>query len=153
MNWNRLIGQLLPSSMRDAVRLRRLLQVLTGHTVGESMEAEAYKEALKEEHKNIGQAAVVLQLLRQKFAQGITITGQEDGNVKLFGTEAPYVRICTAAAGSGCTIVFDVEHADVGCDFVVKVPAGVSESEVASYVRKFVLAGVGFRVETIRNTL
>lgn len=153
MNWNRLIGQLLPSSMRDAVRLRRLLQVLTGHTVGESMAADAYKEALKEEHKNIGQTAVVLQLLRQKFAQGITITGQEDGNVKLFGTEAPYVRICKEQRAVGGMIITDVEHADVGCDFVVKVPVGVSESEVAAYVRKFVLAGVGFRVETIQNEI
>lgn len=151
MNWNRLMGQLLPNRMREAVRLRRLLQVLTGHTVGDAMRAEAYKEAVKAEHRNIGQTAVVLQLLHEKFSPEIAIEGQEDGNVKLFGRRDPYVRICGAAYDQDAVLT-DVEHADVGCDFVVKVPSRVSPSEVAAYVRKFVLAGVGFRVETNQNT-
>ncbi len=146
MNWNRMIGQLLPNEMKLAVKLRLLLQILTSRTVKDAVAAEQYKNAAKDEHRNIGQTEVVLGLLKDKFSQGITITGQEDGNVKLFGQEAPYVIICGKTSDKA-VIVTDVEHADVGCDFVVHVPSEVRADEVRAYVGRFVFAGVGFRVE------
>ncbi len=136
---------MIPSALRSGMRFRRLVQVLTSHTVGDAGEAEVYKESTKAEHKNIGQKMVMEGLLRDKFGEGIVIAPQEGGTVRMFGKEYPYVVICPMTG----TIITSVKLADVGCDFVVKVPANVSVDEVKAYVGKFVFAGVGFRVENL----
>ena len=156
-NWNNTIGLLLPVKLQRSVKLRRLLQVLLSVTVGDALRAEQRKEAMKAEHRHIGQGAVLLGLLNEQFGPGVTLSGQEDGLVVLVGARgSDYERWATASrvatsSGHSALIVPSVANSDVGVDFVVTVPAGSDVAAVKALVRRYVFAGVGFRVQEASN--
>lgn len=152
-NWNNTIGLLLPVKLQRSIKLRRLLQVLLSRTVDDALRAEQRKEAMKAEHRHIGQGAVLLGLLNEQFGPGVTLSGQEDGLVVLVGARgSDYERWATASRvatsdGHDALIVPSVANSDVGVDFVVTVPSGSDVAAVKALVRRYVFAGVGFRVQ------
>ena len=147
-NWNNTIGLLLPVKLQRSVRLRSLLQVLLSRTVGDALRAERKKEEVKAEHRYIGQGPVLLELLRERFGQTVALTGQEDGLVVLVGARgSDYERWASASkVAQGALIVPSVANSDVGTDFVVTVDAGTDVGAVSALVRRYALAGVGFKV-------
>lgn len=147
-NWNNTVGLLLPVKLQRSVRLRSLLQVLLSRTVGDALRAEQRKEEVKAEHRYIGQGPVLLELLRERFGQTVTLTGQEDGLVVLVGARgSDYERWASASkVAQGALIVPSVANSDVGTDFVVTVDAGTDVGAVSALVRRYALAGVGFKV-------
>jgi len=147
-NWNNTIGLLLPVKLQRSARLRRLLQVLLSRTVDDALKAERRKEEVKAEHRYIGQGPVLLGLLRERFGQTVTLTGQEDGQVVLVGARgSDYERWASASkVARGALIVPSVANSDVGTDFLVTVDAGTDVGAVSALVRRYALAGVGFKV-------
>jgi hypothetical protein len=150
-NWNNTIGLLMPVKLQRSVKLRRLLQMLLSRTVDDALKAESRKEAIKAEHRHIGQGAVLLQLLRERFGNTVTMSGQEDGLVVLVGAregDPQYWKFASASkVATNALIVPSVANSDVGVDFVVTVDAGTDVAAVKALVRRYVFAGVGFRVD------
>lgn len=124
MNWSEEIAKRIPEKMGGA-KLR--------------------KEYLKWEHKHIGQKDVLEELLEEKFGSGISIEGQEDGGVIIL-RERGSAGETVVFQKKKATVLPSVMKSDVGVDFRVVVPMGVDKEEVEAYVRRYVLAGVGFRV-------
>lgn len=149
-NWNNTIGLLLPVKLQRSVRLRSLLQVLLSRTVGDALKAERRKEEVKAEHRYIGQGPVLLELLRERFGQTVTLTGQEDGLVVLVGArdgDPQYWKFASdSMVATNALIVPSVANSDVGTDFVVTVDAGTDVGAVSALVKRYALAGVGFKV-------
>ncbi len=156
-NWNNTIGLLLPVRLQRSVKLRRLLQLLLSRTVGDALRAERRKEELKAEHLHIGQSAVLLTLLRERFGQTVSLSGQEDGRVVLLGSRGSgYERWATgskvsAAGDQEALIVPSVANSDVGVDFVVTVDAGTDVAAVKALVKRYAFAGIGFRIDEREN--
>lgn len=152
MNWKKLIKLMLPIRLRGGERLMALIEGLAGQTMTDSYLSEMYKEAEKAEAKMQGQRKVVEETLKARYGQGVTLKGQEDGRVVLFGfgqQEADYRKICPDASDpTKAVLITDVAGTDVGCDFRVVVPQGVDVKAVERFLDGIVFAGVGYRVET-----
>lgn len=150
-NWNNTIGLLMPVKLQRSVKLRRLLQMLLSRTVYDALKAESRKEEIKAEHRHIGQGAVLLQLLRERFGNTVTMSGQEDGLVVLVGArdgDPQYWKFASASrVATDALIVPSVANSDVGVDFVVTVDAGTDVAAVKALIKRYVFAGVGFRVD------
>lgn len=149
MNWERLIRLMMPIRLRRGRCLQLLTGGLTEQTKTTADAAEQHKEAEKEGARRIGQKMVVEEWLRERYnTREITIRGQEDGKVVLFGVdkeEEEYVRLC-GVEKTEAVLITSVEETDVGCDFVVVVPPGVDKQDVAIALKGVVLTGVGYRV-------
>ena len=150
-NWNNTIGLLMPVKLQRSVKLRRLLQMLLSRTVDDALKAESRKEEMKAEHRHIGQGGVLLQLLRERFGNTVTMSGQEDGLVVLVGArdgDPQYWKFASASrVATDALIVPSVANSDVGVDFVVTVDAGTDVAAVKALIKRYVFAGVGFRVD------
>lgn len=150
-NWNNTIGLLMPVKLQRSVKLRRLLQMLLSRTVDDALKAESRKEEIKAEHRHIGQGAVLLQLLRERFGNTVTMSGQEDGLVVLVGArdgDPQYWKFASdSMVATNALIVPSVANSDVGVDFVVTVDAGTDVAAVKALIKRYVFAGVGFRVD------
>lgn len=150
INWSRLIELLLPIRLRKAKRYIALIDAMLSNTIADAQRGYQYHIDMIDEHKNIGQREVIETLVRDKFGIGIKILGQEDGRVVLFGKDR---EVKIVGRDKQIIIITSVDRTDVGCDFIVQIPEGADAEAVAAYISKFILAGIGFRVEYITNTL
>lgn len=150
INWSRLIELLLPIRLRKAKRYIALIDAMLSNTIADAQRGYQYHIDMIDEHKNIGQREVIEALVRDKFGIGIKILGQEDGRVVLFGKDR---EVKIVGREKQIIIITSVDRTDVGCDFIVQIPEGTDADAVAAYISKFILAGIGFRVEYITNTL
>lgn len=150
INWSRLIELLLPIRLRKAKRYIALIDAMLSNTIADAQRGYQYHIDMIDEHKNIGQREVIEALVRDKFGIGIKILGQEDGRVVLFGKDR---EVKIVGRDKQVIIITSVDRTDVGCDFIVQIPEDADAEAVAAYISKFILAGIGFRVEYITNTL
>lgn len=155
MNWTKMIQLMLPIRMRHGERLQALMAGLCGRSIADSLEAERYKESEKVEARKLGQQMVVEEALRARYGEEVMLYGQEDGLVVLFGyvsQDTQYRKICPGSKDANkAVLITDVDGTDVGCDFRVEVPDGVDVKAVEKFLDGLVLAGVGYRVETIKT--
>lgn len=89
----------------------------------------------------------MVQLLNDRFdptSRSIVIEDGTEGNVTLWGNYPPYSII--GGSSSNIVFVFPDGISDVGVDFIVKVPAYVGKSEIRVFIKRYVFAGIEFKV-------
>ena len=144
--------------LKDGYRARMFLILYSSaQIILEALRRDNFLRWLFVRVSQVASAAVLLGLLNEQFGPGVTLSGQEDGLVVLVGARGgDYERWATASRvatsnGHSALIVPSVTNSDVGVDFVVTVPAGSDVAAVKALVRRYVFAGVGFRVQEASN--
>lgn len=154
-NWLNNIKLMLPTTLRQARRLRSLLQALTYRATTDATAAEAWKEGLAGEMRYIGQAAPLEELLNAKHGPGITIGGYAESDAVYFSAvpgadedaDGRYPSPDTTTADAEDRVyMMPTELVDLGHDFSVTVPEGTDVAAVAATVRRYTFMGVGFVV-------
>lgn len=148
MNWNILISLLLPIRLRVASLLIALLSSLTKYSRRMFDLDFAWVNALVHELRYTSQVKAMLMLLNDKFdlaERRIIISDETSGNVTLYSNDdLDYIVI--ASENTNICIARNEESCSVGLDFVVKVPLGVDKEAVRLYIKRYIFAGIGFKV-------
>lgn len=147
MNWNLLIKLLLPIKLRTAKLLIALLVSMTNVTRNKYDSDFEWVQNLIKELKYTSQVKAMTMLLNDKFDpinRQIVILDETQTNVSLWGTENPYIII--AGVTSNIVLVTPQELTSVGLDFVVRVPFYANKDIVRSFIRRYIFAGVGFKI-------
>lgn len=148
MNWNVFLKLLLPIRLRLAALLIALLSALTACSRRRFDLDLIWVEALILDLKYTSQVLAMVKLLNDKFdptSRSIVIEDGTEGNVTLWGNEnLDYVRLVNE--NNNILIVRNEEDCSVGVDFVVRVPLYVNKDNVRLFLKRYVFAGVGFKV-------
>lgn len=154
-NWQNNMKLMLPTTLRQARRLRCLLQALTHRATTDATAAEAWEEGLAGELRYIGQAAPLEELLNAKYGPGITIGGYAESDAVYFSAvpgateeaDGRYPGVSANRVYMMPTGLVDLVH-----DFSVTVPEGTDVAAVADTVRRYTFMGVGFVIVTQQNS-
>lgn len=150
MNWNVFIKLLLPIRYRVAKLLIAVLSALTKVARSNYDNDFAWVQNLIMELKYTSQVKSMIQLLNDKFdpiSRVIVIEDGTDGNVSIVGDVEDDIDLWVMAGeDENIFIARNEDDTSVGDDFIVKVPSYVSCECVKMFIRRYIFAGVGFKV-------
>lgn len=150
MNWRVLIQLILLIRLRTANLLIAFLLALTKVTRSRFDSDFAWVQNLIKELKYTSQVKAMVQLLNDEFDpinRNIIILDGTEANVTLWGSISPDIII--AGTINNIIVVSPDELSSVGLDFIIKVPLYINKDIVRAFIKRYVFAGVNFKIENI----
>jgi hypothetical protein len=147
MNWETLVKLLLPIKLRASLLLISLLTAVTKVTRNKYDLDYQWVQNLITDLKYTSQVQAMVELINDKFdpiSRRIEILDETETNVTIWGNKDPYIII--AGVESNIVMVIPDNLTTVGLDFVVQVHASVNTELLSKYIKRYVFAGVGFKI-------